>query len=295
MSDDFPRVKVFTALAAGLVAFGFSPIFVRFTPETPPFVLAAYRTVFAALLLLPYWLLKKNKSGSTSNGQFLTVLAGFCLGLHFIFWIASLYYTSVASASALVTIHPILLILVERFWFRRSFAGAAWAGVFVAFAGSVLLGVSDSQTVQNFADPLFGNLLAVGASAIFAVYILIGQKIRQKREWIDYVFPVYFFAAITCVLVALMSGNSLMQISLVGAGSALGMAVFPQIIGHGSMNYAVKYVSPTLLSTLILSEPLFATLLAYLFFGEWPSLPSFLAICVILTGVGLTWKRKDPA
>ena len=292
MTEEFPRLKVFTALAAGLVAFGFAPIFVRFTPETPPMVLAAYRTVFAAVLLFPYWALARATLPAALSDRLLTGLAGFCLGLHFICWIASLYYTSVASASVLVTIHPIILILVERLWLKRSFAATTWSGVFLAFAGSVLLGVSDSQIAQPFANPLFGNMLALSAAAIFVVYILIGQKIRQKRNWVDYVFPVYFSAAVTCVATALLFGNNLLQISLVGAGSALGMAVFPQIIGHGSMNYAVKYVSPTLLSTLILSEPLFATFLAYLFFGELPPLTSFLAMVVILAGVGLTWKRK---
>lgn len=292
MSEDFPRLKVFTALAAGLVAFGFSPIFVRFTPETPPLVLAAYRTVFAALLLVPYWLASRSKSGFELNEHLLTAFAGVCLGIHFICWIASLYYTSVASASVLVTIHPIILILVERFWLNQKFIWTTWMGVFITFAGSVLLGISDSQIEQQFSDPLFGNTLALTAAAIFAVYILIGQKIRQKRTWVDYVFPVYFFAGVTCVLAAVILGNDLLHISLVGAGSALGMAVFPQIIGHGSLNYAVKYVSSTLLSTLILTEPLFATFLAYLFFDELPPVTSFLAMCIILVGVGLTWKRE---
>ncbi|MDZ7694834.1 MAG: DMT family transporter [Balneolaceae bacterium] len=192
MSDSYPRLKVFTILGAGLVAFGFSPIFVRFTPETPPLVLAAYRTVIASLLLVPYWWMKKGKLSTSTKEKALTILAGLCLGVHFICWISSLYYTSVASASVLVTIHPIILILIERLWLGRTFALTTWIGVGLAFAGSVLLGISDSQIEQDFSDPLFGNFLAVSAAAIFVVYILIGQKIRQKREWIDYVFPVYF-------------------------------------------------------------------------------------------------------
>lgn len=292
MSESYPRLKVFTILGAGLVAFGFSPIFVRFTPETPALVLAAYRTVVASLLLIPYWLVKKEGLSTPLKEKALTALAGLCLGIHFICWISSLYYTSVASAAVLVTIHPIILILIERLWFKRKFALTTWVGVGLAFSGSVLLGISDSQIEQDFANPLFGNLLAVSAAAIFVVYILIGQKIRQKREWIDYVFPVYFFAGLTCVGAALFVGDNLLEISLVGAASATGMAVFPQILGHGSMNYAVKFISPTLISTLILTEPIFATFLAYLLFNELPPITSFLAMIVIIAGVGLTWKRR---
>ncbi|MDX1636677.1 MAG: DMT family transporter [Balneolaceae bacterium] len=292
MSRSYPRIKVISVLAAGLVAFGFSPIFVRLAPDTPPLVLAAYRTAIASLLLLPYWYLKREQFTSSIKEKFLVVVAGICLGIHFIFWIASLFYTSVASASVLVTIHPIILILVERLWLKRHFAFTTWIGVLMAFAGSVLLGISDSQIEQDFADPLFGNLLATSAAAIFVVYLLIGQKIRQNREWVDYVFPVYFFAGITCIGTALMFGNNILQISLVGFSAATGMAVFPQIVGHGSMNYAVKYISPTLISTLILTEPVFATFLAYLLFDELPPATSFLAMLIIIMGVGLTWRRK---
>jgi drug/metabolite transporter (DMT)-like permease len=63
-------------------------------------------------------------------------------------------------------------------------------------------------------------------------------------------------------------------------------------MGHGSLNYAVKYVSPTLLSTLILTEPIFATILAFFIIGELPAVLSFIAIFVTLIGVTLTWKKK---
>lgn len=293
MSEPYPRLKVFSLLAAGLVAFGFSPIFVRFTPETPPLVLAAYRTVIAAVLLVPYWLLRRERQASSSiKEKLLTILAGVSLGVHFICWIASLYYTSVASASVLVTIHPILLIIIERIWLKRNFAVTTWIGVILTFAGSVMLGISDSQIEQEFSDPLFGNMLAITAAAIFVIYILIGQNIRQKREWVDYVFPVYTFAGVTCVIAALIFSNNILDISFVGISAATGMAVFPQILGHGSMNYAVKYISPTLISTLVLTEPVFAAFLAYLLFDELPPLPSFLAMAVIIFGVGLTWRRQ---
>lgn len=294
MSQVFPKSKVFAALAAGLVAFGFAPILVRTTPETPALVLASYRTVFAVIILLPYWLYKRSSDQRLFKGKrsILVVLAGVCLGLHFACWISSLYYTSVASASVLVTIHPVILISAERLWFKRSFAWTTWLGVFLAFLGSILLGISDSQIEQSFSNPLLGNALAAAAALIFVVYLLIGQQIRQDREWIDYVFPVYFFTAVTCVLLAIGFGNNLLNISAVGIAAGIGLAIGPQIVGHGSMNFAVKYVSPTLLSTLVLSEPLFASVLALLFFNELPPVPSILSMIIILSGIALTWKRK---
>lgn len=295
MADDYPKVKVLAALVAGLSAFGFAPILVRFAPETSPLVLVVYRTVFAAVMLLPFWLWLRSSEQRQGKGRerLWIALSGVCLGLHFTCWISSLYYTSVASASVLVTIHPIIMILVERLWFKRNFAKKTWIGVIMAFAGSLLLGISDSQIEQDFADPLFGNFLALTAAVIFVVYLLIGQQIRKKREWIDYVFPVYFYAAAACLLIAVVLGKDLLNISTVGVWAGAGLAFGPQILGHGSMNYAVKYVSPTLLSTLILVEPLFASILAFFLFAELPPVTSIIAMIIILAGVGLTWKRES--
>ena len=297
MSSDYPKVKVLAALAAGLIAFGFAPILVRLAPDTSPLVLVVYRTVSAALMLLPFWLWTRSSEPreGKSRERLWIALSGACLGLHFTFWISSLYYTSVASASVLVTVHPIIMILVERLWFKRGFARTTWTGVILAFGGSVLLGISDSQIEQSFEAPLFGNFLALSAAVIFVVYLLIGQKIRQKREWIDYVFPVYFYAAASCVLIAVLMGKNLLEISTAGVWVGVGLAFGPQILGHGSMNYAVKFVSPTLLSTLILVEPLFASVMAFFLFAELPPVASIIAMFIILFGVGLTWRRKKSA
>jgi drug/metabolite transporter (DMT)-like permease len=293
MAEEYPKVKVLAALLAGLTAFGFAPILVRFASDTSPLVLVVYRTVFAAAMLFPFWIWLRSSEQRSGKGKerLWIALSGVCLGLHFTFWISSLYYTSVASASVLVTIHPIIMILVERLWFKRGFAKTTWIGVLLAFSGSVLLGISDSQIEQDFADPLFGNFLALTAAIIFVVYLLIGQKIRKKREWIDYVFPVYFYAAAACLLVAVLMGKNLLDISKIGIWAGAGLAFGPQILGHGSMNYAVKYVSPTLLSTLILVEPLLASVLAFFLFAELPPIASMVAMVIILAGVGLTWRR----
>ncbi len=297
MAEEYPKVKVLAALLVGLTAFGFAPILVRFASDTSPLVLVVYRTVFAAAMLFPFWIWLRSSEQRSGKGKerLWIALSGVCLGLHFTFWISSLYYTSVASASVLVTVHPIIMILVERLWYKRGFAKTTWIGVLLAFSGSVLLGISDSQIEQDFADPLFGNFLALTAAIIFVVYLLIGQKIRKKREWIDYVFPVYFHAAAACVLVAIVMDKNLLDISTIGIWAGAGLAFGPQILGHGSMNYAVKYVSPTLLSTLILVEPLLASVLAFFLFAELPPITSILAMVIILIGVGLTWRRKPEA
>lgn len=282
-------------LVVGLITFGAAPILVRYGTDVQPMTLAALRTFFAVLILLPFWLPKRKtfsdlKSEGVSAAMML--LAGFCLGLHFSFWIASLYYTSVASASVLVTIHPVMLIVAESLIFKRRFNSMVWFGVFLACLGSVILGFADQADGGNFPNPVLGNVLAFTAAVIFVFYFLIGRKIRQKAEWIDYVFHVYLHAAVTCILLTLIWSGGWPYLSVSSLYVGLALAAGPTIIGHGSMNYAVKYISPTILSTLILSEAVIAAIAAYFLFGELPSILSMGAMVMILAGVSFSWIRR---
>jgi drug/metabolite transporter (DMT)-like permease len=294
-NHDISIGKLTAILLIGVSTFGMAPIMVRFATDTDPLALAALRTGFAVLFLFPFWFPQRKTITELKKqgvSRLLLALTGICLGLHFSFWIASLNYTSVASASVLVTIHPVMLIVAESLLFKQRFHGIVWMGVAVAFGGSALLGLADQSTLDAFPNALLGNSLALTAAVIFVVYFMLGRKIRQYTEWLDYVFYVYLYATITTFVLSVIWLGGLPELSgmalLVGVGLALG----PTILGHGSINYAVKYVSPTLLSTLVLSEGVFAAIAAYFIFSEIPSLLSIGAMVIILFGVSLTWYRR---
>lgn len=295
-TNEFSALKVYGSLFIGLTAFSLAPILVRYAADYSGILLATVRTVLAIILLAPIYLShrfkEKIKPINSLKENAWVAIAGIALGLHFMAWISSLYYTSVSSASVLVCIHPIILIIAERTLMKTTFRPIVWVGVAISFIGTVLLGYFDYSGENAFPDAGFGNGLAVLAAAIFAIYFLIGRKIRQKRSWIGYVFPVYVYAALTCVIFLLVKEGIPNQIDGRLFLIALALAVGPQIFGHGSLNYAVKYVSATLLSTLILAEPLLASLMAYFLFNELPLLQSIGAMVIILAGIVLTWKRR---
>ncbi len=286
-----PRVVVM--LVAGLAMFAFAPILVRAGGDTDPFAFAAIRTVSAALILFPFWMIRKSNAETFFNfkDNLIAAGAGITLGFHFIFWILALQNTTIASASILVTIHPIILIVIEAGLFKRVFPPLVWLGVLVAFSGSVFLGYADSQAETVFEQMLLGDLYAVIAAMLFALYFLISQQLRQKSDWINYVFRVYGATGVTCLLAAILAGSDF-RVDPVVWYAGIALAVGPQIIGHGSLNYSVKYVAPTMLSTLVLTEPVFATILAWFIFAEWPPWTTFPAMGVIFCGILMVWLAR---
>lgn len=295
VASEPPILKIIALLFVGLLTFGMAPILVRFATDVEPLALATLRTGFAVLLLLPFWYAKKMtipQLKSAGIKHWMLVVAGICLGLHFSFWIASLHYTSVASASVLVTMHPVMLIIAESLIFKRKFRSIVWVGVLISFFGSAMLGLADDTSLDQFPQAILGNSLAFGAALIFVAYFMLGRKIRQSAEWIDYVFYVYLYAAIACAVLTLIWVGGIPELTFMALLIGLLLAIGPTIIGHGSMNYAVKYVSPTLLSTLILSEAIIAAIAAFFIFDEMPSILSLGAMLVILIGVSLTWAKR---
>lgn len=286
-------LRVWLVLAAGLSVLGSSAILVRFASDAPGLALATWRTVFSVALVAPVALAKARPELRRLPRRDLALIAaaGVLLGLHFIAWITALYHTSVASASVLVTTSPLFIaalgyvFLRERLRVRTVFAIAA------AVFGGALIGLADARA-GAFPRAALGNGLALLAALLFSVYILIGRAVRQRADFLAYLLPLYVFAAVTCAAAALLRGVPLGQPWPI-LGLCLLMALGPQLLGHGAFNFAVRYLPAALLGLLSLTEPIVASLLALVLFGEAPPLLALAGMVLVLVSIALVFWRRS--
>lgn len=271
----------------------------RWAGETDPYFLAAGRLGVAWALLLPFWLRKGTSLHKLKreNGiePWAILLSGALLGAHLVLFITSIQFTSVASATVLVTMHPILFIVLESVIFKHRFGWRTWLGVMTALSGTFILTLGSESDILALTQgqPLLGNMLAFSAAILFAFYFLIGRSVRQKSTWIDYVFYVYGAAFVTATLLFVFLAESHSGFGGIAWLMVVLLALGPTILGHGSLNFAVRYYSATALSTLILAEAVLATLLAYVLFQEIPSALTVGGMVVIMGGISLTWSTRS--
>jgi drug/metabolite transporter (DMT)-like permease len=71
------------------------------------------------------------------------------------------------------------------------------------------------------------------------------------------------------------------------------MGLVSQIMGHSSYNWALRHVSAGLVAVALLGEPLGATFLAWLLFGETLTTAKILGGAAILTGIILAAKGEN--
>lgn len=277
---------------------------------------AGYRMLFTVVLTVPL-LLRSAKAPPSSAPQaaepevaalgatppegtrtprrrvvLLSAVSGLFLALHFGFWFKSLQLTSVSAATVLVNTHPLFVMLLGALFLRESVGRRAAVWMLAAMAGSAGL----SLTGTGFGETaLEGNLLAFGGALFVSVYFLIGRRLRREVSVIHYTFGVYLVTATILLAYGFLTGVDLgpyapREYVIFGA-----MAVFPTLLGHSLFNWALKYLRTSLVSTAILGEPVFATLLAMLLFAEFPSPMVLLFGALVLYSVFRFSRADRPA
>lgn len=285
-----PPLRAWLALIIGLTAISTSVLFIRWAAEAPGETVAVWRTVFGAVLLAPVAISKARREIRTLSGRewVLIVVSGVFLGLHFVTWINSLYYTSVASASALVALSPLFLAILGYLFLKERLAPREVASLLVAIIGVAALGWIDrSPTPEVSVNPVVGNSLAMSAAGFISVYLLIGRFVRQRRSWLAYVAPVYVVTACTTLAVALVEGAPLFGWGWEIYALCLGMALLPHLLGHGSLNWSLRYLSAATVGLASLGVPVVSALWGSLAFQEVPSPAAMGAMALILAALGL--------
>ena len=287
-------LRVYIALTLGVLSFAFAPILVRLAGDVPGLAIAVWRTVIAAAVLLPPAASVYPEIRRFSWRELgLVLAAGVFLGLHFIAWIESLYHTTVASASVFVTSSPVILAVLGYLLLGETLSKTTVGGIVTAVVGAVLIGWADAGTVTLGQGALWGNTLAVTGALLVSLYLLIGRVVRQKVSWLAYLAPLYATAAATALGAAALRGVPLFGYSWTMYALCAGLALGPQLLGHGSFNYALQYVPAAIVGMLALLEPVGASVLAYVLFDEVPPVASVVGMLVVLGGVAVVvWRRN---
>jgi len=303
-----PRIPPLLAVMIGIFAASTASLFIRYAQDyANSVVIAAYRLSIATLVLSPIALTKyRNELRKITRKDFiLGLLSGVFLALHFAAWISSLEYTTVASSVVFVSTAPLWVALLSIFTERDAIPRKLIVGLMIALLGSLVIGISDSCNISGIAitcppleefvrgEAFLGDILALIGAVMAAGYLIIGRNLRAKTSLIPYIFIVYGIAAITLVTLAVGSGQPLTGYSGNFYLWVILLALIPQLLGHTSYNWALRYLSAAIVSITLLSEPIGSTVLAYFFLNEAPTILKLFGAILILAGIYFASRKQS--
>jgi drug/metabolite transporter (DMT)-like permease len=278
------RSSVFLWMTVGVLAISTSPILIR-VAAMPALAMAFWRCLVGAMVLAPF---ASRRTGTALDRADLGRLAaaGVFLAVHFALWNASLGLTTVAAATTLVSSAP-LFVGLGSIALGEAPSTRAWAGIGLATAGAVVIGVGDATGLGGDTRALLGDVLAFAGALAMAAYLLLGRVARQRLPVSTYAASVYAVAAAALLPACLLTGSSLGGYQTASWLALAGVVIGPQLLGHTVFNGLLASVSASVVAVVMLLEPVIATVLAWWLFGELPGASLWAGAPMVLAGVWL--------
>jgi len=274
------------SLAIGILCISFSPIFVKLAGVSP-IGCAFYRVFFAWLCLLPYCIIK-SKLKVNRRQLFIAIAAGIVFASDVAVWNLSLLKISATVSTLIANLAPVWVGLLSFLIFRKSSGKLFWIGTAVAITGMVVLvGYEHILHLELNA----GILLAILASLFYATYIMITKNIMAGIDVFTFMFYSMLSASIFLLVVNSFMGSSILHFSLKVWLCFIGMGIICQLAGWLTINYSLRYLESTRVSIALLSQTVFAAVLAAVLLDEKLQLSEIIGSVIVLAGIAVTFLK----
>jgi drug/metabolite transporter (DMT)-like permease len=279
------RLRVYSALALGIVCIAFSAIFVRWA-GVPGTVSAFYRVAIAALVLsLPF--ARGLARGGVVRDRRIWLLAagaGVFFALDIALWNTSLFLTTAANATLLGNDAPIIVGLGALLLFHERLNRSYWLGLALALVG---MGVIIGFDVLSRTSLGGGDLLALAGGASYGLYLLATQRIRARMDTLSSLWIAGVVGAVLLLPVNLIAQRALWGFSTRAYLALLGLALISQVAGWLAINYALGHLPASIVSVTLLAQPVMTAFLAVPLLGEPLAPRQLLGGALALAGIYL--------
>jgi len=208
-------------------------------------------------------------------------------------YFVALQYLPVGVALLIEFTAPIMVALWFRFGYRQPTRATVWIALVIALLGLSLV----AQVWQGFTLNPAGVLAGAGAAVALAIYYILGDREVRRPEPRDPVsLTMWGFGAASLFWVIAQPWWTFPWSTLSGTAQVEGasvplwilatwMVVLGTIVPFWLVVVALKYLRASQASTVGLTEPLLAILIAWIVLGESMTGMQLIGGALILTGV----------
>ncbi len=280
-----------TVIIGASVMVSFSAIFFRLA-DSPAMVMVFYRMLFASAIIVPLalWRCGRELLSIGRRDAFVSILSGVVFAVHLAAYFESLEHVSIASCLVLTDTAVFFVALFMMIFYKESVSRKGWGIIALTFGGCVLIASSDMSGETG----LLGDMLALLSSVLFAVYAMIGRRVRTRVSTLAYTSLLYLSATVTSLAISLFGEAGSLACGTDDLLLGLGLAVCCTVLGHTVYNWGLKYEKAAFVAITTLLEPVFGSFLGFLVFGEVPGIVVIVGSAIVLLGVYLFSVENTP-
>lgn len=288
-TSNWPYFVVFIGYFVGSTG----PILIRLAQGEGMSSLAivAGRQIISTLFLTPLILHRYRHELRQVSTRDLTfaALAGIVLAVRFVIMFEAFNNTSILITGVFGGSGPLWVALTEVVMLKATFDRNIWLGVFLAILGGIVIAVAGVDGGTSLGNrPTLGAIYALTGAFLSAFYLNFGRMARGHISFMPYLWLVFGFAALTSVIGMIVSHTPFTGYTPKAYLWLFILTITAQLIAHGAMNFALRYVSATFISITSQMTTVFSAVAAFLIFGELPTPLQVVGSVIIILGVSVT-------
>lgn len=293
MSDSSAGARAWIAVMfLAAFAIGFAPIFTKLALRTGvgPIAIGGWRLAIAAVVIAPF-LLRGRPSPPEADlarpGRWALAVPGVCFAADLATWHIAFELTTAANAAVLVNLAVLIVAFAGYVFLGERFDWRLPAGALLGLVGvSLLIRLSlESETVGP--DQWKGDLLTLVTATAYAGYILSVKWLRGGYDALTILVASSAVGGALCFALAVAHGESLVPTRSIGWLYLLGLGLLAHCVGQGLVTLSLKRLPASLVSVLLLTQPVHVAWLGALLLGESLSLAQTGSMGLVLLAVGL--------
>ncbi|MCY4311386.1 MAG: DMT family transporter [Rhodospirillaceae bacterium] len=261
----------------------------------PPVALAFYRWLGAMLLLAPvvwprFWRQRRHLRREWPD---LLVFGALGMGVCGAFVYVGADTTTATNIGLIYSSSPVLIIAISVLFLDQRIGRSAFAGVFLALFGVLLIIARGNPDVLVRVDFVVGDLWILAAAIGWATYSVMLKHRPTGFDTLTRFFAICLGGVI--ILLPFTVAEHLMGEQMAWTGETIGwlllVAVVPGVAAYAAYSFIVDRLGPDRAGLILYLIPPYNAVLAWFLLGEAPAWHHYVGAVLVMSGIWLTSRK----
>lgn len=251
-----------------------------------PLGLVVMRAIGGVLLFWLFSAMMQKEKVERKDILRLALCGMFGVAFNQMMFLTGLNYTTPIDASIIMTVNPIVVVVAAFVLLGEHITWWKIAGIVVGGSGAILL-ISTGGKASLDSDHFVGNLLMLGNTSSYALYLVLVKPLMKKYHPLTVIKWVFLFGS---AIIIPAGFNDFIHTPFETFTTSVWLSVgyvvlFTTFLAYLLNIVAMKWVSPTLASTYLYLQPVFAGIVAIILVQDAITWVKVFSTLLIFSGV----------